>query len=63
MCAVAFHNLSALIVGRGHTQNEEIAMTALPFLLILAHGLSGVKARGFYCLPFFFFFKQVDTSN
>lgn len=56
MCAVAFHNLSALIVGRGHTQNEEIAMTALPLILILAHGLSGVKARGFYCLPFFFFF-------
>lgn len=49
MCAFAFHNLSAAVTGGGHTWNEEIAAIALPFILaVLAHGLSGVKAKAFH---------------
>lgn len=48
------HNLSVLVTGTGHTQNEEIAMIALPFfLVVLADGLSGVEGSGFECLPCF----------
>lgn len=45
---VAFHNLSAPVMGAGLTQNEEISVIARPFIIVvLAHGLLGVKASGF----------------
>ena len=45
---VAFHNLSAPLMGTRLTQNEEIAVIARPFIIVvLAHGLLGVKASGF----------------
>lgn len=45
---VAFHNLSAPVMGTGLTQNEEIAVIAWPFIIVVsAHGLLGVKASGF----------------
>ena len=48
MHAVAFCDLSALLRGTGHIQNEEIAAVALPFILVaLAGAPSGVKGSGF----------------
>lgn len=48
MHTVAFHNLSAPVMGTGLTQNEEIAVIAWPFIIVVsAHGLLGVKASGF----------------
>lgn len=45
---VAFHNLSAPLMGARLTRNEEIAVIARPFIIVvLAHGLLGVKASGF----------------
>lgn len=43
MHAAAFHNLSVLVMGTGHTQNEEISVIALSFILVLADGLSGME--------------------
>lgn len=47
MHAAAFHNLSVLVMGTGHTQNEEISVIALSFILVLADGLSGMEISGF----------------
>lgn len=55
MHAVAFHNLSVLVIGTGHTQNEEIAGIALPFIfVVLADGPSRVKGNGFSCRSLFY---------
>lgn len=64
-CAGAFRNLSVTEVGRGYIQNEETAVIALPFILVvLAHGLLGGDGLWsvmpslffFFFLSFFFFF-------
>lgn len=48
-------------MGAGLTQNEEISVIARPFIIVvLAHGLLGVKASGFF---FFFFFLRPVVSN
>lgn len=54
MHAVAFHSLSALVMCTGHTQNEEIAVIALPFIFISTHGLSRMKASGFLMPSIFY---------
>lgn len=46
--AIASHNLSELVVGTGHIQNEEITVILLSFILgVLVHRVSGVKVSGF----------------